>query len=67
MELKQAKLAMLRKTIVTHNGIDYTVSACILRVRDKAPYYQLELSELLARSVTIADMDRVEIKGDGDA
>ena len=63
MDIKQAKPVMARKTKVTFDGTDYIVTACILRLKGKEWYYQLELKELKAKnSVIIADMERVEVE-----
>jgi hypothetical protein len=53
---------MAHKTLVTYGGIDYTVTACIMRIRDGRWYYQLELHDLNANSVTVAEMEKVSLK-----
>jgi len=64
MQLADVKTAIAKKTIVTYDGIDYTVTAVIMRIHHKKMkwYYQLELKDLKANSVSIADMEKVAQK-----
>lgn len=64
MQLADVKTAIAKKTIVTYDGIDYTVTAVIMRIHHKEMkwYYQLELKDLKANSVSIADMEKVAEK-----
>ena len=61
MQLSDVKKAISTKQTVSYNGIDYYVSAVIMRIHhDKLEwYYQLELHDLKANAITIADMDKV--------
>ena len=64
MQLADVKTAIAKRTVVTYDGIDYTVTAVIMRIHHKEMkwYYQLELHDLKANSVCIADMEKVEVK-----
>lgn len=61
MQLADVKTAIAKRTVVTYDGIDYTISAVIMRIHHKEMkwYYQLELRDLKANSVVIADMEKV--------
>ena len=61
MQLADVKTAIAKRTIVTYDGTDYTVTAVIMRIhhKEKKWYYQLELRDLKANAVVIADMEKV--------
>lgn len=64
LKIEDVKPAISKRTIVTYNDTEYTVSAVIMRIHHKEMkwYYQLELRDLKANSVCIADMEKVEVK-----
>jgi hypothetical protein len=61
MQLADVKTAIAKRTVVTYDSIDYTVTAVIMRIHHKEMkwYYQLELRDLKANAVVIADMDKI--------
>lgn len=64
MQLADIKTAIAKQTVVTYDGTDYTVTAVIMRIHHKEMkwYYQLELRDLNANAIIIADMDKVAEK-----
>lgn len=61
MELVQVKQAILYKSMVKHQDVNYYITACIMRLINNAWYYQLELHDLNANAVVIANMEMVEL------
>jgi hypothetical protein len=61
MTLQEVKPAMTAQTRVIHRGIEYYITGCTMRLRGGEWYYQLELHDLRANSVTIADIKNVEL------
>jgi len=54
--------AMREKTIVQFDGISYYITGFIQRINDKGVFYFiLELHDLKANSVTIADIAKVTL------
>ena len=51
---------MTKKTHVRHRGIDYYITGCIMRLNGAEWKYAIELHDLKANSVTIADIKDVE-------
>ena len=64
MQLVDVKTAIAKRTVVTYDSIDYTVTAVIMRIHHKEMkwYYQLELRDLEAKAVVIADMHKIAEK-----
>ena len=64
MQLADVKTAIAKRTVVTYDGTDYTVTAVIMRIHHKEMkwYYQLELRDLEANAIVIADMDKIAEK-----
>lgn len=64
MELQEAKDAIKKRKVVTYDGINYTINAISLRyiVVPGRWEYCLELKDLKANSVVIANMGKVEVK-----
>lgn len=60
MKIEQVKSAMANKSHVDYQGCKYYITACILRIYKNQWYYQLELHDLNANSIVIANMDVVE-------
>lgn len=63
MQLDEVKVVIAKKQLVEHQGINYTVSAVIMRLHHKEIkwYYQLELQDLKTNCIVIADIERVDI------
>lgn len=59
MFLFEVKMAMADKSTVTYRGIDYYITGCIMRLFCGEWYYQAELHDLKANSVTIAALHDV--------
>jgi len=62
MQITDIKPAIAARTVVTHNGIDYYITGCIMRLRDGEWKYTVELRGLKANSVTIAKIENVILK-----
>lgn len=60
MELADVKKAMVNKTIVCFKGIAYYIDGCIMELRGNKFIYLLRLHDLVANSVTIAQIEKVE-------
>ena len=60
MELAGVKKAMVNKTIVRFKGISYYIDGCIMELRGNKFIYLLRLHDLVANSVTIAQIEKVE-------
>ena len=59
MDISRVKFNLDDK--VKYKGVEYLLTACILRRRNNADYYQAELTSLVAkRSLVIADLKDVE-------
>ena len=61
MKIEEVKKVIAQKTLVTYDNTDYTVTACILRLKGREWNYALELKDLKANSVRIVNMDKVKI------
>ena len=61
MELSEVKQAIAKKTVITWDGGNYYVTACILRIRDNRWYYYLELQDHQANSVVIVPMEDINL------
>ena len=58
MRIDNVKRAMHYQTIYHHNGGEYFITACTIRIRDGAWYYQLELCDAKQKnSVLIVNME----------
>lgn len=60
MELAEVKKAMVNKTIVCFKGISYYIDGCIMELRGGKFIYLLRLHDLVANSITIAPIEKVE-------
>lgn len=60
MELADVKKAMVNKTIVCFKGINYYIDGCIMELRGGKFIYLLRLHDLVANSITIAQIEKVE-------
>ena len=67
MLLELANKVIWHGKIVLFDGTEYRLTAVIKRRHYKEPkwYYQAELQSLTAKSVVIADLEKVEIKEKG--
>ncbi len=61
MDMAQVKHAMATQARVRYRGIEYYITACIMRLKNTKWIYELELHSFTANSVTIAEMERVEV------
>ena len=66
MQIDEVKRVMAKKISVLYGTHLWELSGCVLRVRENNWYYQAELLDTTANSVTIADLSKVEIKEDVD-
>lgn len=64
MQLTDIKPAIRAHTPVTYRGQHYYITAVTLRYNGADWFYQAELHDLKANSVTIAKLEDVEIEGD---
>lgn len=62
MQISEAKPAISTRAPVEYRGIDYYITACIMRLSGTEWKYSLELHDLKINSVTIADIDKVILK-----
>lgn len=63
MKLEEIKKAMVHKSPIIHNGSEYNfISACIMRFRENEFVYTVELYDKSGHGVTIANLDKVELK-----
>lgn len=62
MKIEEVKKTIAQKTLVTYDNTDYTVTACILRLKGREWNYTLELKDLKANSVRIVPMEQTAIK-----
>jgi hypothetical protein len=60
MQIGEVKKHMANKTKINHKGNDYIITACIMRILNGNWYYQLELKDIKANSVIIANMEVVK-------
>lgn len=65
MTLEQVEAAMDHKSKVLFNGMECTVTGCMLRRENGKRYYQLELQDPCGHSIMIADMERVNLTEPG--
>jgi len=61
MKIEEVKKVIAHRTLVTYDNTDYTVTACILRLKGREWKHTLELKDLKANSVRIVNMDKVKI------
>lgn len=63
MTLSEVKTAISSRAPVIYRGLQYYVTACIMRYRDGEWRYSLELHDLKVNSVTIAQIEDVNLTG----
>jgi len=64
MQISDVKPIMLSKQPVRYQNISYYITGCTLRLRDGEFYYQAELHDINANSVTIAELEDVILQED---
>jgi hypothetical protein len=60
MQIGEVKKYMASKTKINYKGNEYIITACTMRILNGNWYYQLELNDIKANSVIIANMEAVE-------
>lgn len=61
MELSEVKKAAALRQTVEYEGVQYYVTACIMRLENQQWTYYLELHDMEANSVTVAPIGKVKI------
>ena len=64
MVIESVKKAIAYQLPVTYRENEYFVTGITMRIRDGKWYYQLELHEMKANAILIADMEKVILKGE---
>ena len=64
MVIGSVKRAIAYQLPVTYRENEYFVTGITMRIRDGEWYYQLELHEMKANAILIADMEKVILKGE---
>jgi hypothetical protein len=67
MLLQDIKPAISTRKPVSCNGVDYYITACIMRLVNGEWRYSLELHDMAANSVTVAAIEDVMLKENENA